>query len=580
MSAAPERVPRSAWAAAGAAGGAGIAWLGGDPLLVLAGGLLLLAFGLAGPRMPRLPATAAAATAIGAIFVAARLLVGPPAPAPPPLPDGSGPWTAEVESVGSSRDGSQVARLVLDVSPGPVTVAATLPAFPPLRAGALVETGGRLRPPPDDDPYGEYLRRTGAAGSLLADRVRVLRQPDAGSLQALRDGAGDALRLAMPEPEAGLAAGILIGLRERVDRALAADFATSGTSHVVAISGWNIAIVAGLVGAVLRGRSRRMLAIAVGGTIAAYTVAAGGSPSVVRAAVMAAVVLTARESGRAGRAPAALALAALLLLLAEPAMIGDAGFRLSVTATAGLLAWATPLGRWLGRLGGGRMPPWLAESLGISLAAQAATLPDVLLTFGRLSLVAPVVNLLVVPLVPAAMAAGVVAMIGGALAMVRPARRARHGDRTAGLAGPARHGGGGPRRRGPPVRRRSDPAGGSSGGRGPGRRGRPAGPHPVAATMEDRRCASSRPSRRSAAGRERPGRASGEGPSALGAPARDRVPGCRSPLDHRPGGRGGTRDSPGPARRRAGRRDPAREPGWWPHPRGRRAGSGPAAARA
>ena len=99
-------------------------------------------------------------------------------------------------------------------------------------------------------------------------------------------------------------------------------------------------------------------------------------------------------------------------------MIGDAGFRLSVAATAGLLAWGTPLGRWIGGLAGGRMPGWLAEGLGISLAAQAATLPDVLVTFGRLSLVAPVVNLAVVPLVPAAMGAGVLAMAGGALAML------------------------------------------------------------------------------------------------------------------------------------------------------------------
>ena len=234
----------------------------------------------------------------------------------------------------------------------------------------------------------------------------------------MRDAAGDALRAALPEPEAGLAAGILIGLRERVDRSLAADFATAGASHVVAISGWNIAIVAGLVGAMMRGRSRRIVAIVVGGTILAYVLAAGASPSVVRAAVMAGVVLLARESGRAGRAPAALALAAFAMLVAEPAMIGDAGFRLSVAATAGLLAWGTPLGRWIGGLAGGRIPGWLAEGLGISLAAQAATLPDVLVTFGRLSLVAPAVNLAVVPLVPAAMGAGVLAMAGGALAML------------------------------------------------------------------------------------------------------------------------------------------------------------------
>ena len=123
----------------------------------------------------------------------------------------------------------------------------------------------------------------------------------------------------------------------------------------------------------------------------------------------------ARESGRSGRAAAALGLAAFLLLLAEPALVRDAGFQLSTLATAGLVAWATPLTDRLDRLTRGRLPRWLSESLGVSLAAQAATLPVVLASFGRLALISPAVNLLVVPLVTPAMAAGLVALIGGAL---------------------------------------------------------------------------------------------------------------------------------------------------------------------
>ncbi len=415
MSAPRAGLPRSAWLAAGvAAAAAGVA-VGLPAAAVLVAGLIVLAVGRSGPVVPagqrRVAVTAAS---VGGVLLGLRVLAGPAAAPPVGLPDGaSGPWRAAVETMSSSRDGSQVARLRLHTAAGEVLVAATLPAFPVVAAGAEVEVNGRLRPPPDDDPYGEYLRRTGASGSLRASTVQILVPPGEGSLQALRDGAGDALRHALPEPEAGLAAGILIGLRDRVERNLAADFATAGASHIVAISGWNIAIVAGLVGAVLRGRPRRLVAVVVGGTILAYVVAAGASPSVVRAAVMAAVVLAARESGRAGRAAAALGLAAAILLLVDPAMIEDAGFRLSVMATAGLLAWATPLGAWIGRLGGGRVPGWLSESLGISLAAQAATLPDVLATFGRLSLVSPAVNLAVVPLVPVAMAGGVVAMLAG-----------------------------------------------------------------------------------------------------------------------------------------------------------------------
>ena len=89
------------------------------------------------------------------------------------------------------------------------------------------------------------------------------------------------------------------------------------------------------------GRRRRSVVTIV--AIVAYVAFAGASPSVVRAALMAGVVLLARESGRAGRAAAALGWAATLLLLTDPSLIGDAGFQLSSLATAGLIAWATPL---------------------------------------------------------------------------------------------------------------------------------------------------------------------------------------------------------------------------------------------
>src|SRR4029079_7388213 len=101
------------------------------------------------------------------------------------------------------------------------------------------------------------LARIGAWGTLDARTLGLLDRPvdPATTLEALRREAGHLLTRVLPEPEAGLAAGILIGLRDRVDRTVAAAFTTAGVSHVVAISGWNIAIVAaGHRGA--RGRSR------------------------------------------------------------------------------------------------------------------------------------------------------------------------------------------------------------------------------------------------------------------------------------------------------------------------------------
>ncbi len=353
----------------------------------------------------------------GAMLVATRVGLGSAigSPATGMLPDGEGPWPAVVESVGTPHDARQQVILRFE-SPAGLRVAASLPRFPGVEPVERVELSGPLSPP-GDDGYGDYLRRARLAGSLRATRVTVLGRADGplGALEGLRRAGGDALSRALPEPEAGLAAGILIGLRDRVDRDVASAFTTAGISHVVAISGWNIAIVAAAVAAVTGRWSRRRRALLTLAAVLCYTLLAGASASVVRAAAMAAVVSLAREAGRGIPASIALAWAAVALLLLEPRTILDPGFQLSALATAGLIAWATPLAARLGRLRrrGLSVPWWLAESLAVSLAAQAATLPLVLVLFGRLALVAPAVNLAVVPLVPASMAAGLVALAAG-----------------------------------------------------------------------------------------------------------------------------------------------------------------------
>ena len=360
--------------------------------------------------------TPLAGLALGAALIALRGVTLPVTPALAGTPT-DGPWTMIVESIGSPRDGKQVAtlRTVEDGATG-FRLAATLPRYPAIEPGDRVEVDGGVRRRPDG-PYGDYLARTGAWGTLDARRLVLLDRPvdPATALESIRRGAGDLLTRVLPEPEAGLAAGILIGLRDRVDRAVAASFTTAGVSHVVAISGWNIAIVAAAIATVAGRLGRRRRAVVTAVAILAYILFAGASASVLRAGAMAVVVLLARESGRAGRAAAALGWAVALLLVADPRLIGDAGFQLSSLATAGLIAWATPISERLDRWTGGHLPRWLTESLGVSLAAQAATLPVVLASFGRLALIAPVVNLFVVPLVAPAMAAGIVALLGGAI---------------------------------------------------------------------------------------------------------------------------------------------------------------------
>jgi competence protein ComEC len=411
-------VPRAGWLALGGC-------LAALPLAEASGGgALLAALAIAGIGVivavsrdrPRLATVAA-----GAWLVVLRIVVGlalaPPSAAS--LPVGvAEPWTARVASVGTPAAGEQ--RVVLELTdPAPGTVYARLPRYPFLVPGDRIRFRAALDAPPTGTGFADYLTRIGATATVEIKGFDLIAGEDAGAaIEHLRRSADAALAAVLPEPEAGLAAGIVIGLRDRVDRGVAADLTTAGLSHVVAISGWNIAIVVGTLTALLRAWPRRRRVIATLALVAVYTVLAGASPSVVRAALMTGLVLVVRETGRPGRAATALALATWAMLLAEPRTIGDPGFQLSVTATAGLLAWGTPLSAWLGRRLPARTPAWLAESLGVSLAAQAATMPLVLVAFGRLSLVAPLANLAAAPLVAPAMAAGVVSMLVGGLVMV------------------------------------------------------------------------------------------------------------------------------------------------------------------
>ena len=414
-------MPRSGWLAVGAVGAAvalGSAADGGRSAAALALAGLAAVVGGVIARAARVEGLGRAGigVGVGALVIAGRLLLAPAATPPTwhgPLPTGSGPWTAMVQSVGPPRAAQRPALLAL-VDPSGLRVAASLPAYPVVVPGDRVRVEGSLRAPPDG-PYGTYLGRLGVPATLRSSSLVV--EPPAsgrmGSVEGMRRGADGALAFAIPEPEAGLASGILIGLRDRVDRDLSAAFMAVGATHVVAISGWNIAIVAATLSAAAGRASRRRRSTLIALAIVAYVLFVGPSASVVRAAAMAGVVMLAREAGRPSSAPAAIGWAVTILLAVDPAMAGDVGFQLSTLATAGIVVWGTPFADRLSGSAPGRLRAWLAEALGVSLAAQVATLPIVLFTFGRLSIVSPLVNLGVVPLVAPAMGAGLVALVGG-----------------------------------------------------------------------------------------------------------------------------------------------------------------------
>jgi len=413
-------MPRVGWVAIGGILAALIA-AGGEarPAVAASGVLAGVLVGAAALRRRRVMGMAA-----GAMLVLVRVALGTlgGGEVPPPPLGAAADWTATVVSIGAPAEGEQRAILEL-LSPAPGRAWGRLPRYPAVIPGDRIRFRAALEPLPVEGGFAAYLARVGVAATVEVRALEVSPGTETGSaVERSRRAAGDAAAAVLPEPEAGLAAGIVIGLRDRVDRSVAADLTTAGLSHVVAISGWNIALVGALVAAALRRWSRRRRTLATIAVIAGYTVLAGGGASVLRAALMAAVVLGTREAGRPGRAAAALGVAVWALLLVDPETVTDPGFALSVTATAGLLAWGGSLTEALRPRLPTRVPAWLCESLGVSLAAQAATLPIVLFAFGRVSFVAPLANLLVAPLVAPAMAVGAAAVaMGGLVAAGAPA---------------------------------------------------------------------------------------------------------------------------------------------------------------
>ena len=203
-----------------------------------------------------------------------------------------------------------------------------------------------------------------------------------------------------PEPDSSLLGGLLYGDRNGLSKELTNNFNRVGLSHIVAVSGYNITIIATAVMSVLIfiGLYRRQafwLAVAI---IILFVIFTGASASAVRAGVMGSVFLVGQYLGRPSRAAPSLVLAAAVMILFNPYILFyDAGFQLSALATAGMI--------------------FLAEDgvIKTTVAAIVATLPLILYQFGRLSLVALPVNILVLWIIPYVMLAGFLSIVAAAI---------------------------------------------------------------------------------------------------------------------------------------------------------------------
>jgi len=281
---------------------------------------------------------------------------------------------------------------------------------PPLQQGWAVQVRGQLgRPPPAPHPLlagpAERLERAGARTRLRVEQLTVLQKPATPILDLRRRIASRLIEAAGPERGGLLAALVLGSAVVPLPAELRDAFRASGLSHALAASGFHLTVLLGVVTSLSRPLGRPLRLALASGAAGGFLLLAGAQGSVVRAVLMGAVALLAREFDHRARPLPLLLITVLTMLLIQPSWLMDVGLQLSVAATAGLLISAPPLERaiaaWLPG-GGARRPGWakrwLAPALAVPLAASLWTLPLQLQHFGVVPLYAVPANVAAAPL--------------------------------------------------------------------------------------------------------------------------------------------------------------------------------------
>ena len=294
--------------------------------------------------------------------------------------------------------------------------------------GDRVSVYGELSQPPEGHSfsYRDYLFHKGIYSMSQYGAVKLLSRghgcPAKRALYALRERSSQVLQNNFPNPESALLRGILLGDESGISSELARDYSRTGTSHIIAISGFNMAVLAGVVSAVLRKRMGRWRGswIAIG-VLLLYTLFVGGTAAVTRAFIMSSITILGSSIARRGNLLNSLGLSVFMMVLFNPHLPWDIGFQFSVMATLALSLFATPLQAWVEDKLQKRIPEekarqvagFLSEYFLITLIAQVLVLPLILYHFRQISWLFLIANPLILPFQPLVMILGLIALVGG-----------------------------------------------------------------------------------------------------------------------------------------------------------------------
>lgn len=296
--------------------------------------------------------------------------------------------------------------------------------------GMRLKVTGQLRTPPEsaDFSFRVFLARKGILSLMTHPRIDRVEfgygNPLMAAIFNLQARAYTTLQALFPSPESDLLAGILLGRDQGLSPGLQEAFRRTGTTHIIAISGFNIAILAGLFSGVFTQLlGRKWGALTAIAAISVYAVFVGGDAAVTRAAIMGALGVMGGMFGRRQNGLNSLGLAVLGMALINPQLPWDIGFQLSAAATLGLVLYAQPLEEHFIQIAARKMPDEdarrlvgpLSEFFLFTLAAQVMTLPIMIYHFGGVSWITLIANPLILPPQALVMVLGGLALLTGML---------------------------------------------------------------------------------------------------------------------------------------------------------------------
>lgn len=215
----------------------------------------------------------------------------------------------------------------------------------------------------------------------------------------------------LPAPQSGLLIGLLLGGNDKVSKDVQEDFSKTGLTHIVAVSGYNVTIIAEylmLFGIFVGLWRKQAFWLALVGIIVFVTMI-GLPASAVRAGVMGMLILWAMKNGRLASAQNAIIFSAVAMLLINPLLLRwDVGFQLSFLATLGIVYFYPLIEKYSIKKNG---ISFFSEILFLTLSAQVFVLPIILHDFQNLSVISPLANLVVLPIIPLTMLLGFLMLV-------------------------------------------------------------------------------------------------------------------------------------------------------------------------